>query len=487
MKNRLLVLLCAAAMLAGMLGGCAKEAGLPADVPAGTESNGQTDAAPTGDPEPAPTKSGFRVGGQVPDSFENYGQTSEENYMERDLTISEKPFLKAVGKNLRDDHGNGDLVQLKGTNVGGYLLQEFWMTVGSYTENVTAEEDVYRVLTERFGKDEAMRLIRLYQENFFTEEDFDYCRELGMNCLRLPFWYRNIVDENGEPYEDWFVLFDRFVEEAGKRGIYVILDLHGAPGSQNGSDHSGKDGHDEKMAASEFFFGDEAVVKKNQELYYQIWETVAEHFNGNPWVAGYDLLNEPYCTYRYNTGRPDSELHEILWTVYDEAYRRIRAIDPDHVIIMEATWNASDLPAPEKYGWENVMYQYHTYLYDDYDNSKGQQIVNLRNRISNTRGGGYNVPSLLGEFALFNALTAWDEGVKLVNNSGMSWTTWTYKTIASVGNWGLKHTKDYGLNLETADLSQIENAWTKVRESTNNTGLAKILSKYYKQAYIEMQ
>ncbi|MBO7634193.1 MAG: hypothetical protein J6S72_07410, partial [Lachnospiraceae bacterium] len=89
--------------------------------------------------------------------------------------------------------------------------------------------------------------------------------------------------------------------------------------------------------------------------------------------------------------------------------------------------------------------------------------------------------------ALFNALTAWDEGVKLVNNSGMSWTTWTYKTIASVGNWGLKHTKDYGLNLETADLSQIENAWTKVRESTNNTGLAKILSKYYKQAYIEMQ
>jgi hypothetical protein len=99
----------------------------------------------------------------------------------------------------------------------------------------------------------------------------------------------------------------------------------------------------------------------------------------------------------------------------------------------------------------------------------------------------YNVPSILGEFALFNALSAWDTGVKLVNSSGHSWTTWTYKTIASCGNWGLKHTKNYNLNLEKATLEQIENAWTKVSEATNNTGLAKILSKYFKQEYIEMK
>ncbi|MCR5331276.1 MAG: glycoside hydrolase family 5 protein [Lachnospiraceae bacterium] len=429
---------------------------------------------------------GFRVGGQVPDSFKDYGKQEDDDHMERSLTISDKPFLKAAGKVLRDDYGNGALVQLKGTNVGGYLLQEFWMTVGEYTENVTAQEDVFRVLTDRFGREKALELINLYQENFFTETDFDYCRDLGMNCLRLPFWYRNIVDENGEFYEDCWDLFDNFVENAGKRGLYVILDFHGAPGSQNGSDHSGKDGHDEKQTASEFFFGDEEVIKANHELYYRIWEAVAEHFNGNPWVAGYDLLNEPYCTYRYNTGLPDALLHRMLWDIYDEAYRRIRALDPDHLIIMEATWNASDLPGPDLYGWENVMYQYHTYLYDDYDNSKGQQIANVRSRINNTFGAGYNVPSLLGEFSLFNSLDAWDEGVRLVNDSGFSWTTWTYKTIASVGNWGLKHTRDYHINLEKADLEQIENAWTKIGEATDNTGLARILSKYYKQEFTEV-
>ena len=132
--------------------------------------------------------------------------------------------------------------------------------------------------------------------------------------------------------------------------------------------------------------------------------------------------------------------------------RRIRAIDPDHVVIMEATWNASDLPDPKVYGWENVMYQYHTYLYDDYDNSKGQQIANIRNRINNTLGAGYNVPSLLGEFALFNSPDAWN----------------------------------FNLNLEKADLDEIENVWTKISEATNNTGLAKILSKYYRQVFTEV-
>ena len=75
-----------------------------------------------------------------------------------------------------------------------------------------------------------------------------------------------------DPYATAFERFDWFVEEAKERGIYVILDFHGAPGSQNGSDHSGVDGQDEKEAASKFFFGDEAA--DNQELYYDIWKVI---------------------------------------------------------------------------------------------------------------------------------------------------------------------------------------------------------------------
>lgn len=402
--------------------------------------------------------------------------------IEREDTISENPFLKADGKVLKDNSGTGDVVQLKGINAGGYLLQEFWMTTTNATTNVKAEEDVYAVLTERFGKEKMLELVNLYQDNFWTEADFDYCKEVGMNCIRLPLWYRNLVDENGEFYENAFERIDWFVSEAAERGIYVLLDMHGAPGSQSGSDHSGRDGGDNKKEASEFFYGDNAQA--NQELFYKVWEAIAEHYKGNPWVAAYDLLNEPYCTYRYNSGLSDKELHETLWNIYDTAYDKIRAIDPDHVIIMEATWDPVDLPNPDTYQWENVMYEYHNYLYDDYDNKAGKQITNMEKKLNAIAAANYNVPSLMGEFAYFNNLDAWDEGMKLINDSGINWTTWTYKVTASNGNWGIRHHKNWNVNLETYEYEDITDAWSKVGESTENTGLAEILKKYYKKVYI---
>lgn len=409
-------------------------------------------------------------------------QSPQVSDIKREEKEVENPMLKADGKVLRDDGGNGDIVQLKGVNAGGYLLQEFWMTPTGWSENVSAEEDIFAVLEERFGKETRDELVALYQDNYWTEADFDFCKELGMNCIRLPFWYRNLVDENGEFYPDFSKRMDWFVEEAGKRQIYVILDMHGAPGSQNGSDHSAKDGGDHKEEASGFFFGDKAG--ENQELYYKIWEGLAEHYKDNPWVAGYDLLNEPYCTYRYNSSKSADELHQMLWEIYDTAYERIRKIDSNHLIIMEATWDPVDLPAPEEYGWENIMYEYHNYLYDDYDNEAGRQITNMQNKLDLIASADYNVPSYMGEFAYFNNLEAWDEGIALVNDCGLNWTTWTYKVVDEYGNWGLRNQKNANLNLETASLEEIKEVWSKAGESEENTGLRQVLEKYYQKVYI---
>lgn len=405
--------------------------------------------------------------------------------LEREDKEVENPFLKADGKVLKDAAGTGEVVQLKGTNAGGYLLQEFWMTPTNATTNVKAEEDIYAVLTERFGKDKMMELVDIYQDAYWTEADFDYCKELGMNCIRLPFWYRNLVDENGEFYDNCFERIDWFVAEAAERNMYVILDMHGAPGSQSGSDHSGKDGGNDKKGASEFFFGDNAQA--NQELFYKIWEGIAEHYKGNPWVAGYDLLNEPYCTYRYNSGLSDKQLREMLWNIYDIAYDKVRAIDPDHLIIMEATWDPVDLPNPAVYEWENVMYEYHNYLYDDYDNKNGQQIANMKKKLNAIATANYDVPSYLGEFSYFNNLDAWDEGMKLINDSGINWTTWTYKVISEYGNWGIRNQKNWNVNLETYEYEDIENAWSQVGESSENKGLVEVLKKYFKKVYITYQ
>lgn len=390
--------------------------------------------------------------------------------------IKSQSFLKASGKVLKDNFGNGNDVYLRGTNAGGYMLQEFWMCPTEYSTNVSDQMDILNVLAERFGRDRARTLVNTYEQNYWTESDFDRCAALGMNCIRLPLWYRNFVDENGNWYNDAFSRVDWFVEQAGKRGIYVIIDMHGAYGSQNGSDHSGVDGGEDKQGASQFFFGSDAA--SNQEKYYVMWEKLAEHFNGNPIVAGYDLLNEPYCTYRYTSGYSDDELHSKLWNIYNNAYKRIRNIDKDHVLIMEATWDSWDLPNPDSYGWENVMYEYHNYEYSDYDNKSNTQITSMQNKINNIFSSGYNVPSYMGEFCYFNSTDAWDKGLALLNENGLNWTSWSYKCIAEYGNWGVVNQSVNKVNIENDSYDTILKKWSAVGNGYENTNLTSVFIKY---------
>lgn len=390
--------------------------------------------------------------------------------------IKYKDFLKANGKVLKNNYGQGDTVYLRGTNAGGYMLQEFWLTPTDYTANVTDQTDLINTLTNRFGSDAAKTLINTYESNYWKKSDFDTCASLGINCIRLPIWYRNFVDENNNWYSNAFDRVDWFVEQAGKRGIYVIIDMHGAYGSQNGSDHSGVDGGNDKKGASEFFFGSNAA--SNQEKYYQMWEKIAEHYNSNPVVAGYDLLNEPYNEYRYNSGYSDDQLHSWLWNIYDNAYKRIRAKDPTHVIIMEATWEPTDLPNPDTYGWENVMYEYHNYLYDDYENANGQQIANMQKRINNINSANYNVPSYMGEFSYFNSPSTWEQGLKLLNDSGLNWTNWTYKCVSTYGNWGLVNQSVSSVNAESDSYDTILAKWSNVGSGYLNTSLTNVFKKY---------
>lgn len=403
--------------------------------------------------------------------------------------LTEDDFLKADGKNLRNQSGTGDIVNLRGTNAGGYLLQEFWMTPTTSTANINDEFEIYAYLQNKYGSDELYNIIDIYQDSYWTEADFDNCAAMGVNTIRLPFWYRNLVDENGnfygynaaesDPYKTAFARMDWFVQEAKERGIYVIIDFHGAPGSQNGSDHSGVDGGDEKELASEFFFGNKAA--SNQKLFYDIWEVIADRYAEEPAVAAYDLLNEPYCTYRYNSKLTSGaeELHDMLWNVYDIAYDKIRAKDANHVIIMEATWNPVDLPNPAVYGWSNIMYEYHNYLYDDYDNATGAQITNMQSKLNAIAISDYNVPSYMGEFSYFNNNDAWAEGLALLNDAGINWTTWTYKTVLEYGNWGLyNHTAEFnsGINLETASLDEIKTWYARMGEVQPNQGLVNVVS-----------
>jgi len=107
-------------------------------------------------------------------------------------TTQELSALKAVDGIIVNEEG--EQVILRGTNLSGWLVFEEWMGLA----NVKDGTELTDTLIERFGYEKAMELLNTYYDNYITENDFDIMAAMGFNCIRIPFWYRNFTDENGE-------------------------------------------------------------------------------------------------------------------------------------------------------------------------------------------------------------------------------------------------------------------------------------------------
>lgn len=366
-------------------------------------------------------------------------------------------FLKAQGNEIRD--AKGQVIHLRGVNLGGWLLFEPWMCPmdrsGLKDDNAARE-----VLTERFGASTAESLIRTYQENWITTGDLDKIAAYGMNVIRVPFWYRNLQTEEGDWIPDGMERLDWVVREAWKRGIYTIIDLHGAPGGQTRGESVGK--HRQR---AELWTNEQNIIRT-----CKIWEKVAGHFKGNPGVAAYDLLNEP----------SDAPSLGALWSLYDRLYQAVRAVDPDHIITVEGcinarigekdiNWGWDALPHPDHFGWRNVLYQMHHYEWDWSDAAKQRrgadfQVEQWRKHRS------YGVPALIGEFNFMAREDAWDYGLAAFNEAGLHWSFWSYKAIHGTGSdsWGIYNPIQKGApNLLTDDLKTIRAKWKSVETDTS--------------------
>ncbi len=355
-------------------------------------------------------------------------------------------LVQAQGRSLYDADGNA--LQLVGVNAGQILLQEGWMSPfslepmknedGSYVKDADgniqypdfAEEDFRAGLAANpnlVGYD-LEALMRYYWDCFFQESDFRFIKEeLGMNCIRLPFYYLNILNEDLSRKEEAeaFAYLDWFVETAAKYELYIILDLHGAPGSQNGYEHSGASERVAGLWQSE----------ENVAATIDLWDFVSEHYlNTRPdlgkWIATYDLMNEPTIEYKGETTR-------ACWEVFDKIYDAIRENGDNHVITMEACWDFGDLPDPAEYGWENVQYEYHWYNWKD--NLLSYEMFVAYQDMQNI-GRDYDVPVLIGEFSCFEDKEAWDYMLSEFDSRNYSWTVWNYKTTVTgwwTSSWGV--------------------------------------------------
>ena len=404
-------------------------------------------------------------------------------------------LVQAHGRSLYDAQGNR--LQLKGINAGQILLQEGWMSPfalepsknpdGSFVTDADGNLQYPEFTEEEFRAGlqanpnladyDLEELLQHYYSCFFTEEDFRIIREeLGFNTIRLPFYYLNILNEDLSLKEEAeaFAYLDWFISNAAAQDLYVILDLHGAPGSQNGYEHSGAADQKAKLWESQDY----------RTATIRLWEAIARHYtltrpDLGAQIATYDLMNEP--TYQ-SRGVTTKE----CWDFFDELYDAIRAQGDIHVITMEGCWDFGSLPDPADYGWENIQYEYHWYNW--WSDKLPYTLFHAYQDLSNI-GRNYDVPVLIGEFTVFENRENWAKELALFDGRGYNWTIWNYKTTVTgwwTSSWGvytcqLNLTDTPKCNVATCTYAEFIAACEATRTENCATGtLYEVLKDYQK-------
>ena len=335
-------------------------------------------------------------------------------------------------------------VNLKGCNLGNWLMLEMWML--NYADRGFADQyDFIKTLETRFGEEEAEGLMDIYRTNWIQGSDFDIIKSFGMNTVRLPFDYKLLMDSDEKPFrlkDDAWEWLDQAIAMAKKREMYVILDMHGAPGRQSGMDHSGRVGYNKLWSN-----------KNHQKQTVWLWNQISQRYRKEPAVAAYDLLNEPW-------GNNERNLKKVIL----QCYRAIRENNDEHIVIFPGHTSGIDFYKNiRSVDLDNVIYTMHFYPgFFGWGSPKPYihtQFIKEGLSTWKKKMESFNSPLLIGEF---NVVLKKAGGGKMMRRyydyyESLNWpaTMWSYKVLNNdggigEGSWGMVTNED---KLEDIDLS----------------------------------
>jgi endoglucanase len=338
----------------------------------------------------------------------------------------EPTWLRADGQ--RVVNGNGEPMLLKGFGLGGWLNMENFIT-GYGSSEVLLRHALHQIL----GDGIADRLIEGFLDVFFTEADASFLASTGVNSLRIPVNYRHLQDDLRSEVirTDGFVRLDGAIRACAEQGIYSIIDLHAAPGGQNGHWHSDTLFHQPQLWHYENF----------QRRTVAIWQAIAERYRDEPWVAGYNLLNEP-----------GSEDPRDLVSLYRTLVEAVREVDPRHMIFLDGNRFATEFPAFGE-AIPNTVYAVHQYpppCYFDAGPYPGEFKGQFYDRDMVERDFErltayiveHDAPIWVGEFGpVYSGDPARDkmkrqllvDQLDIYSARGAGWSLWTYKDMGMMG------------------------------------------------------
>lgn len=326
--------------------------------------------------------------------FFNYAQSKNK---------STGRFISINGQNLIAPDGSSFL--MKGINLGNWLNPEGYMFL---FQDVNSYRLIDQALKEMVGPDFANRFWKEFQDNYITKEDIHYIRQTGMNSIRIPFHYKLFTNEDymgcNNPNRG-FELLDRLIRWCKEEGLYVVLDMHDAPGGQTG------DNIDDSYSYPWLF-----ESKESQQRFCDIWSRIAKHYANEPTVIGYDLLNEPIAHYFENK----DELNKQLEPLYTQVAASIRKVDKNHILILGgAQWNTNFSVFENSTFDPKIMYECHTY-WSDTTKTSIQKFLDFREKM--------NLPIYMGETG--ENTDEWIGGFRrLLEQNNIGWHFWPYKKM----------------------------------------------------------
>jgi len=320
-------------------------------------------------------------------------------------SLKAQGFITVKGQKIVDSKGIE--VYFKGMGLGGWLEPEGYMFGMSSFANSPSQ--IRNKIEKLVGKTNADTLYSYFQRNFVTEDDIKALHSWGFNLVRLPFHYSILTppDSPGVYSEIGFSFLDSVVAWCKRWGMYVILDMHCAPGGQ--SDQTISD-YDPSVPS---LWQD--TLKESRTV--EIWKRIASRYYKETAIAGYDLLNEPRWDFPGGDNKP-------LRDLYVRITRAIRSIDTNHIIYIEGNQYATDFTGLTPPWDPKMVYSFHKY-WNQNDQSSIQNYLKLRS--------AYNIPLWLGESGE-NSNQWYVDCIKLMQQNDIGWSWWTLKKFNTINS-----------------------------------------------------
>lgn len=321
-------------------------------------------------------------------------------------------FVRVEGHDLIKP--DGTKLFIRGTNLGNWLNPEGYMFGFQKTNSARF---INEMMCQMVGEDETSDFWEEFRQNYITKADIDYIASCGANTIRMPFHYKLFTDEDymgRSANHDGFGYIDNVVEWCRDNNLYLILDMHDAPGGQTG------DNIDDSYGYPWLFESERA-----QQKLCAIWAMIAQRYADEPVILGYEIMNEPIPHFFENK----EELNSKLAGVYRRAVDEIRKHDANHIILLGGSqWNSNFEPLKDCNFDDQIMYTCHRYGGGANPEAIGS-YVEFRDAM--------NRPMYMGE--LGHNTDEWQaEFVRTLEECNIGYTFWPYKKLGDSCMMGIE-------------------------------------------------